>query len=107
MKTLLLTVSLLAATPSPPPPQVSPQFLVGEWRSEQDGVYYHFHANGTCFRGAADIWQDVRWKLRDGHTLELGEGKQREIIVIDRVVHETLFVRTRYQREVWLKQPGP
>jgi hypothetical protein len=106
MNAFLLSVSLLAATPSPVALQVSPQFLVGEWRSEEAGVYYYFHANGTCLRGAADMWQDTRWKLRDGHTLELGEGKQREIVVIDRVAHETLYVHNRYQREVWLKQPG-
>jgi len=48
-----------------------------------------------------------RWKLRDGHTLELrAESGQHQIIAIDRVVHETLYVRTPYQREVWLKQHG-
>jgi|ERR1051325_5461602 len=107
MNAFLLAISLLAATPSPPPPQVSPQLLIGEWRSEQEGVYYYFRANGTYFRGAADIWDDGRWKLRDGHTLELVSGRRHEIIAIDRVVHETLYVRTAQQGEVWLKQPGP
>jgi hypothetical protein len=41
-------------------------------------------------------------------TLESPGGKTtHDIIVIDRIVHETLYVRTRSQREVWLKQPGP
>ena len=57
-----------------------------------------------------------RRRLRDGHTLELvspgvnGKGS-RQTIIIDRVVHETLYVRVEYQRayqtEVWLKQYGP
>ncbi len=111
MKSLLLAISLFAATPSPSPPQIQPQFLVGEWHVEEDGRY-HFRANGTYYWHAADMGEEGRWRLRDGHTLELaspgmnGKGS-REIIVIDRVVHETLYVRTRYQREVWLKQYGP
>jgi hypothetical protein len=85
--------------------------LAGEWRSEQGGTF-HFRPNGTYFWHAADEIDEGRWRLRDGHTLELfseyGHGKTaRDTIVIDRVVHETLYVRTKYQSETWLKQPGP
>jgi hypothetical protein len=107
MTALIVAVSLMASTPSPSPVVVSPQLLVGEWRSENEGGTYHFRPNGTYFWHAWDMVEDGQWKLRDGHTLELLAGKQREIIVIDRVVHETLYVRTRYQKEVWLKQYGP
>ena len=107
MTAIIVAVSLMASTPSPAPPVVSPQFMVGEWRSENESGTYHFRANGTYFCHAWDMVEDGRWKLRDGHTLELIAGKQHEIIVIDRVVHETLYVRTRYQKEVWLKQYGP
>ena len=112
MNALILAVSLFAATPSLPPPVVSPQLLVGEWRSENEGGTYHFRANGTYYWHAWDMADEGTWRLRDGHTLELvspgvsGNGS-RQIILIDRVVHETLYVRTRYQKEVWLKQYGP
>ena len=107
---LLTTLLLFTATPSYRP-VVSPQLLVGQWQSEQAGTY-HFRANGTySWRGADEGWEG-RWRLRDSHTLDLASrdahGKNtHEIIIIDRVVHETLYVRTKYQREVWLKQPGP
>jgi hypothetical protein len=112
MKSFLLAISLLAATPSPAPPQISPQFLVGEWRSENEGGTYHFRADGTYWWHAWDMRDQGRWRLRDGNTLELlrpgVSGEQgRDLIAIERVVHETLYVRTRYQREVWLKQYGP
>jgi hypothetical protein len=113
MHALIVAMSLLAVTSSPViPPIVSPQFLFGEWRSENEGGTYHFRANGTYWWHAWDMGDEGRWRLRDGHTLELvspgvnGKGSH-QIIVIDRVVHETLYVRTPYQREVWLKQPGP
>ena len=80
--------------------------MVGEWRSEE-GATYHFRANGTFLWHAADMAEEGYWKLRNGHQLELIIGKDREIVMIDRVVHETLYVRTKSQREVWLKQPGP
>src|SRR2546423_9937312 len=111
----LLAISLLATTLSPSPPQIPPQFLVGEWRSETDPGTYHFRANGTYYWHSLDVGDEGRWRLRDGHTLELvsagvnGKGS-RQIIMIDRVAHETLYVRVEYQRayqrEVWLKQYG-
>jgi hypothetical protein len=106
----LASLLLFTASPSAAP-VVSPRLLVGKWRIENDGLYY-FHADGTWSRHFADEIDSGRWRLRDGHTLDLtsedAHGKTtHEIIVIDRVVHETLYVRTRYQREVWLKQPGP
>jgi hypothetical protein len=108
--TLLALVLLLTTTPSPGP-VVSPQLLIGKWRIENDGLYF-FRADGTWECRVADMIDGGRWKLRDGHTLDLtsedAHGKTtHEIIIIDRVVHETLYVRTKYQREVWLKQPGP
>ena len=112
MNALVAAISLFAATPSPSPPTVSPQFVVGEWRSENYGGTYHFRANGTYWWHAWDMGDEGRWRLRDGHTLELvspgmnGQGSH-QIIVIDRVLHETLYVRTPHQREIWLKQPGP
>ena len=111
MNAIFIAMSLLALTPSPFPTVVSPQLLVGEWRSEQGGTY-HFYANGTYFWHAADMIDRGRWQIREGHTLDLmspdAHGKTiHDIIVIDRVVHETLSVRTRYDTQVWLKQPGP
>ena len=111
MHAVLVAMSLLASTPSPSPVVISPQLLVGQWQSEQAGTY-HFRANGTySWRGADEGW-DGRWRFRDPNTLDLAStdahGKTtHEIIVIDRVVHETLYVHTKYEREVWLKQPGP
>jgi hypothetical protein len=107
---LLATLLLFTATPSQAP-VVSSQLLVGKWRIEGDGLY-DFRADGTWSRHFADVIDGGRWRLRDGHTLDLtsehAHGKTtHEIIAIDRVVHETLYVRTRYAREVWLKQPGP
>jgi hypothetical protein len=106
-----MAMSLLLSSPSPSPAVVSRQLLVGKWRIENDGLYY-FRPDGTWSCHFADVIDSGRWRLRGGHTLELmsedGHGKTtHEIIVIDRVVHETLYVRTKYQREVWLKQPGP
>lgn len=111
MHAIVLALSLLASSSSTSPPVVSPQLLVGKWRIENDGLYF-FRANGTWECRAADIIDGGRWKLRDGHTLELiieyfRSKPTHEIIVIDRVVHETPYVRRKYQREVWLKQPGP
>jgi hypothetical protein len=107
---LLATLLLVTATPCPAP-VASPQLLVGKWRIENGGLYY-FRADGTWSCRAADMIDSGRWRLRGGHTLELmsedAHGKTtREIIVIDRIVHETLYVRTKYQREAWLEQPGP
>ena len=107
---LLASVLLFTATPSPAL-VVSPQLLIGKWRVENDGLYF-FRADGTWECRAADMIDSGRWKLRDGHTLDLTtehwhSKPTHEIIVIDRVVHETLYIRTRYGRDVWLKQPGP
>jgi hypothetical protein len=107
---LLATLLLLAATPSPAP-ALSTKLLVGEWQIESGGTY-HFRADGTWTCHFADVIDGGRWRLRGDRTLDLicerPQGKAtHEIIVIDRIVHETLYVRTRYQREVWLKQPGP
>ena len=112
MNALVAALSLFAATPSPSPPAVAPQFLVGEWRSENYGGTYHFRVNGTYFWHAWDMIDEGQWNIRGGHTLDLISRDQHgkpihEFIVIERVVHETLYVRTKYQREVWLKQPGP
>src|SRR5205823_1450156 len=70
----------------------------------------------TYYWHSLDVGDEGRWTLRDGHALELvspgvnGKGS-RQTIMIDRVVHETLYVRVQYQREfekeVWLKQYGP
>ena len=106
MNAIIVAISLMASTPSPSPQVVPLELMFGEWRSEQGGTY-HFRANGTYDWHGADEISDGRWKLRDGRNLELLHGKVRELIVIDKVVHETLYVRTKYQREVWLKQPGP
>jgi hypothetical protein len=111
MNALIMAMSLLLSSPSPLPAVVSPQLLVGEWRSEQGGTY-HFYANGTYSWHAADMGDEGRWRLRGERTLDLmsqdAHGKTtHEMIVIDRVVHETLYVRTRYEREIWLKQAGP
>jgi hypothetical protein len=109
---LLASVLLFTATSSPAlAPVVSPQLLVGKWRIENSGLYF-FHADGTWECRVADMIDAGRWKLRNGHTLDLltehfQSKTTHDVIVIDRVVHETLYVRTRYGREVWLKQPGP
>jgi len=111
MHAIMLALSLMASTPSPSLPVVSPRLLVGEWQSEQGGTY-HFRASGTYSWHGADEGWNGRWRLRYGHTLDLISEDEHnkamhEFIVIERVVHETLYVRTKYQREVWLKQPGP
>lgn len=94
---LLAMLLLLPATPSTTP-VLSPQLLVGE-RHIESGETYHFRADGTWSCHFAD--------MIDG-TLERPHGKSaHEIIAIDRIVHETLYVRTKYQREVWLTQPRP
>jgi hypothetical protein len=105
MNASVITACLLLATAPPSAPLVSPQLLIGEWRSEQGGTY-HFYGNGTYSWHAADMIEDGRWRLRDGRQIELIAGNQREIIVIERVVHETLYVQHLGQRETWLKQPG-
>jgi hypothetical protein len=75
-------------------------------------VTYYFHADGTWERRAADMTDGGRWKLRGERQLELiymGEHDKiyrHEIVAIDLVVHETLYVRTGEAREVWLKQPS-
>ena len=107
---LLASVLVFTATPSPVP-VVLPQLLAGKLRLEESGLYL-FRTDGTWECRVADMIDAGRWKLRNGHTLELiaehfRSKPTREIIVIDRVVHETLYVRTRFGREVWLKQPGP
>jgi hypothetical protein len=68
-------------------------------------------ADGTWSCHFGDMIDSGRWGLRGNRTLELmsedSHGKTtHEIIVIDRIVHETLYVRKKYQTEVWLKQPG-
>jgi|SRR5882724_13515675 len=111
MSAVVIAMSLLVSTPSPSPVVVSPQLVVGEWRV-QGGATYHFRADGTWSAHFADMLDGGRWRLRGGRSLDLmsedAHGKTtHEIIVIDRVVHETLYVRTKYDRQVWLKQPGP
>ena len=107
MIAITLAVSLMAATPSPSPrATVSPQFMVGEWRSEEEGGTYHFRANGTYYWHSLDVGENGRWRLRNGNRLELVVGDSREIIAIDRVVHETIYVHKKHQKEIWLKQPG-
>jgi hypothetical protein len=111
MHALVVAISLLASTPSPSPVTVSPQLLVGEWHVE-GGATYHFRADGTWSAHFADMLDDGRWRLRGGQSLDLmsedAHGKtSHEIIIIDRIVHETLYVRTKYEKQVWLKQPGP
>ena len=107
----MMAVSLLAMTPSPSPVVVSPQLLTGEWHSDK-GRTFHFRTNGTYWWHVADVGDEGQWRFRGGNTLDLISEDQHsttthELIVIDRVVHETLYVHTNYQREVWLKQPGP
>ena len=88
------------------------KLLIGEWRSDE-GTTYHFRGNGTWSSHGADIGEGGRWRLRPGNQLELilydsdGKKMRADIILIDRVVHETLYVRYHRQREIWLKQPGP
>ncbi len=111
MNAVGMAVFLVLATAFPSPSPVSPQLLVGEWHV-QGGATYHFRADGTWSAHFADMLDGGRWRLRGGCNLDLmsedAHGKTtHEIIVIDRVVHETLYVRTKYDRQVWLKQPGP
>jgi hypothetical protein len=111
MHVLVMAMSLLAANPSASPVVVSPQLLVGEWHSDK-GRTFHFRANGTYWWHVADVSDEGRWRLRGGHTVDLISRDQhgrttRELIAIDRVVHETLYVHSNYHRETWLKQPGP
>jgi hypothetical protein len=111
MHVLVAAISLLAASPLPSAVAVSPQLLVGEWRSDH-GRTFHFRANGTYRWHVADVLDEGQWRLRTGHTLDLISEDQHgktthELIIIDRVVHETLYVHSNYQREIWLKQPGP
>jgi hypothetical protein len=115
MGAMLMAMSLMLATPSPSPAIVSPQLLVGEWHSDY-GSTYHFRADGTWERYYADMLDGGRWKLCGDHQLELiyvdehnriSHSSRHEVVAIDRVVHETLYVRTHDAREVWLKQPGP
>lgn|GEM_PF-3616653 len=107
-----MAVSLLLVAASPSPNAVSVKLLVGEWRSDE-GTTYHFRADGTWSSHAGDISDDGRWRLRSGNQLELifcdSDGKKirADTVFIDRVVHETLYVRYHRQREIWLKQPGP
>jgi len=104
MTAIVLAISLMGWTPSPSP-VVSRQLMIGESRSEENGTY-HFRATGPFLWHAADMAEQGQWKLRNGDQLELIMTKHREIVVIDRVVHETLYVQTKYQKEVWFKQPG-
>jgi hypothetical protein len=112
MHAVVVAMSLLASTPSPSPVVISPQFLVGEWHSDK-GRTFHFRANGAYWWHVADVSDEGQWRLRSGgHTVDLISEDQHgktahELIVIDRVVHETLYVHSNYQRETWLKQPGP
>jgi hypothetical protein len=89
---------------------LTPKLLIGSWRSEE-GVRYYFRADGTWESRAWDMIDGGTWKLRDQQQLELTyvidkKVSKREIVAIDRVVHETLYVRTSEGRQVWLKQPS-
>jgi hypothetical protein len=114
MRTAMITLSLLLIAASPTPSAISARLLVGEWRSDE-GTRYHFYANGTWSSHAADMGEGGRWRVGGEDQLELivedardkpGQPAHREIIVIERVVHETLYVRHYGQKEIWLKQPG-
>jgi hypothetical protein len=111
MKVLLFALSFMLAASSSPAGTVSPKLLIGTWHSDYGPTYY-FRADGTWERRAADMTDGGKWKLRSDQELELlylGEYNKiyrREIVAIDRIVHETLYVRTGEAREVWLKQPS-
>ena len=98
MRAPLIAMALLLVAASPAPNTVSPKLLVGEWRSDE-GTTYHFQANGSWLSHAADTGDGGRWRLRRGNQLELISSDDRdkklrdETVVIDRVVHETLYVR--------------
>jgi hypothetical protein len=111
MAVLLLAMCVALASPSLATEVLTPKLLVGSWRSDYGPTYY-FRADGTWECRAADMTDGGRWKLRSDQQLELdyvGEHNKiykREIVAVDRVVHETLYVRTGEAREVWLKQPS-
>ena len=114
MRTLFAVTCLLLVVASPSPTNVSGQLLVGEWRSD-GGTTYHFFGTGAFSSHIADEGDGGRWKLRGRDHIELtfedardkpGQPKRRETILIDRVVHETLYVTIRGIKEIWLKQPG-
>jgi hypothetical protein len=109
MRVLLVAICLVLAVSSQGADVLTPKLLIGSWRSEQ-GVKYYFRADGTWECHAWDMIDGGTWKLRDQQKLELTyiidkKVTKREIVAIDRVVHETLYVRTAEAREVWLKQP--
>jgi hypothetical protein len=97
MRAVLIAASLLLVAASPSPNAVSVKLLVGEWRSNE-GTTYHFRADGTWSSHGGDVGDDGRWRLRSDKQLELifcdsrGKKKRAETILIDRVVHETLYV---------------
>ncbi len=110
MKTLLVAISVMVATSVQGSDVLTSNLLVGSWRSEQ-GYKCYFHADGTWEVHAWDMIDAGTWKLRNQKQLELTyiidkKVIKREIVAIDRVVHETLHVRTGEGRDVWLKQPS-
>lgn len=110
MKALLAAMCVMFAASSEVSNALTSQLLVGRWRSDLGSTYY-FHANGTWDRDYADFSDGGRWRLRGQRQIELtyiidNKVSRREIVAVDRVVHETLYVRTGEAREVWLKQPS-
>jgi hypothetical protein len=112
MRALLAALCLLSAVPSRSSAvTVTPHFLVGVWRSENYSGFYHLRADGSYFVRAWDMVDTGQWRIRRGHTLELITRDQHgkalhEFITIERVGDRVLYVRTKYQKEVWTRQSG-
>ena len=113
MRVAVIAMSFLLIAASPAPAVLSVKLLVGEWRADEVRTY-HFYANHTWSSHFADEGEGGQWRLQ-GLQLELifedarekpGQRRRRETISIERIVHETLYVRHDGVREVWLKQPG-
>ena len=88
-------------------------FLIGEWRSDQN-VTYHLYRDGTFWWHIADEGDMGRWKLRTQHQLELvsyndsskktfGRSPHRELVLVDRVEKDIMYVRRAGHREKWVK----
>ena len=110
MRLLFAAICLVIAVSSQAADVLTPKLLVGSWRSEK-GYKYYFRADGNWEVHAWDMIDGGTWKLRNQQRLELTyiidkKVTKREIVAIDRVVHETLYVRSGEGRDVWLKQPS-
>jgi len=111
MRALIAALSLLATTSPPPSATVTPQFMVGVWRSEAYSGIYHLRTDGSYFVRAWDMVDMGQWRIRRGHTLDLISRDQRgkeihEFITIERAGDRVLHVHTKYQRELWTRQSG-